>query len=126
LWGLVSIQHFGTLLFATLSLFFLSREKPIFLYISLFFAVLATFTFGNGFIVFISGSILLFFQNRRKELYIWGLILFTTLFLFFLNHNTPKSQYAIYYNPLDFAIYFFSLLGNSVISTLETYICLYG
>ena len=113
LWGLVSIQHYGTLFFAMLSFYFLT-SKTSNMYIALLFAILSTFTFGNGFLVFLIGTFILLKTKNYNQLIIWIIIGLTVTILFFYNHNSPKIKYITYYNPLDIAPYFLSLIGNFI------------
>jgi len=92
LWGLVSIQHYGTMFFTATSFYFLSRNKPN-IYWGFLFATLATFTFGNGFLSLIIGGFIVFRNRNNKNIIIWVVSSIVVFLVYFLNHNTPKIKY---------------------------------
>lgn len=68
LWAMASIQNFWILVFALGSFYALAQQTSFWRWIALGLAVLATYTSGNGALVFVAGGVVLFWQtiSQRK------------------------------------------------------------
>lgn len=76
--GLMAIQHFGVIFFVLMALTSLVNKSKSIIW-AMVFAVLAIYSFGNGFLVLFIGAIILYYQHRRQELIQW--IIFSGVFL---------------------------------------------
>ncbi|MPR34359.1 hypothetical protein [Salmonirosea aquatica] len=68
-WGVSSLCNFGVLFFAMLAFYF-ATYAPDRLFVALLFALLATYSYGNGIVVFAIIAILLWITGRRKDFFI--------------------------------------------------------
>jgi len=85
LWAMASIQNFWILVFALGSFYALAQQTKFWRWIALGLAVLATYTSGNGALVFVAGGLVLVWQtlivsngpkSSQSILQRWGFILF--------------------------------------------------
>lgn len=121
-WGAVyfatpALSNLYVIFFAFLSLYLLT--KPIFRYFlfSLLLAILATFTQGNGMLVFFAGLLPLILQKRYKEIILWSLIGIGCILFYFNGYIKPAHHPAILAtilsHPFQTAVYFFHFIGLS-------------
>lgn len=88
-WGMASIQNFGVIFFAFLCFYWLifsiefSFKK--YFYWSIFICFLGVFTSSNGIVIPIIGCLILLFQRRKREFFIWFSTSFIFLFAFFFS-----------------------------------------
>ncbi|WP_234734131.1 hypothetical protein [Tellurirhabdus bombi] len=74
LWAMASIQNFYVLVFALGAFYGLARTtRPAFI-AALFLALLASFTSGNGFLVFVAGAIVLLWTARIRQAILWLIV----------------------------------------------------
>uniref|UniRef100_A0A7C4TBC4 Glycosyltransferase RgtA/B/C/D-like domain-containing protein n=1 Tax=candidate division WOR-3 bacterium TaxID=2052148 RepID=A0A7C4TBC4_UNCW3 len=111
LWALASLSNLSVLPFAFLTIYLLAEHKNFFISIPL--AFLATFTNGNGILVFPVGLGILVYQKRFKELSMWFFFMLFAIVVYFYSFNiapcaaTPKSL-------IQLLGYFFAFLGSTV------------
>ncbi|MEO5359209.1 MAG: hypothetical protein H7843_02040 [Nitrospirota bacterium] len=119
-----SIQNFYVLLFAFISLYFLSSNKFI---LAAIFATMSTFTGGSGILCFITGVLALLLQKRFKLLAVWLVIMSINIFVYLYGYTQPTALTDLpAAHPSATAIYFIMLLGNifyipSKMDTLEVF-----
>ncbi|PSL19836.1 hypothetical protein [Dyadobacter jiangsuensis] len=108
-WGVSSLCNFGVILFVLSALYF-AVYKPERIAISLLFAVAATFTYGNGLMVFPVIGLLFLLSGYRKQFFI---TLATTLIIagiYFIDF-TPITQNLDFSNPQQVKEGFFGFFG---------------
>lgn len=108
-WGVSSLCNFGVILFVLCALYF-AVYRPARPALSLIFAVMATFTYGNGLMVFpVVGLIFLLGGHRKQFL----ATLITTLVIagiYFIDF-TPITQNLDFSNPKQVREGFFGFFG---------------
>jgi hypothetical protein len=93
-WAIVCTTMFVSTLFAFLSMYFLTTGKQSHLIWAAAFAILATFSNGNGMFTFVSGWVVFFFQ-RKRPLYqpvVWTTVMLFTIALYFYGYEKQPSQ----------------------------------
>ncbi len=108
--------------FTTLSFYFLSNfQNNISFSLSILFAVLASFSFGNGILIWVVGLIFLFLKRDYKKFLIWMFITMFFLYLYFMKGLSFRIQRTEQYasSLVSFLLYFFTSLANPL--TTEKY-----
>ena len=118
-WAMASLQNMWVLVFAMTSLYFLYQETNYSIYIALFFAVVATFTSGNGMMTFIAGAIVLGLNKKlfNYKIVLWLLFGVVSIFLYFKGYTSaadhPSVIKTLFDKPLVLVGFFFTFLGGS-------------
>jgi len=115
-WAMASLQNFYVIFFAFLSILLISKGGRIFFLLGIIFAVLATFTQGNGMFVFPIGVGILLYQRKYASFSIWLLMMLLCVGLYFHGYIQPAQHPSVlkaFYNPLLTLRYFFSFIGAS-------------
>ncbi|GGN07626.1 hypothetical protein GCM10010967_48950 [Dyadobacter beijingensis] len=108
-WGVSSLCNFGVILFVLCALYF-AAYRPEKLIISLLFAIAATFSYGNGLMVFpVTGLIFLLGGYRKQFLITLGTAL-TVAVIYFIDF-TPITQSLDLSNPQQVKEGFFGFFG---------------
>ena len=122
--SMAAISNLFVLFFAFLSVYLLTKQSMKYFIFSLLFAILATFTNGNGMFVFLIGLFFLIFQKRYKEIRSWALVGITCIWLYFLGYlkplNHPSIAAAIFIHPVETMGYFFNFLGACSLNLIPT------
>ncbi|WP_265990407.1 hypothetical protein [Larkinella insperata] len=90
IWALTGLQHITLLLLLACCLTLLRKPTALRLGIAVVLATLATFTHGNGILVFATGCFLLLLERKYKSLIPWGVFMALAL-VFYLSDYTPGS-----------------------------------
>ena len=105
-WGMAALQNYSVLCWVAAALYCICNNRS--LKWAMFFAVLATFTSGNGMFVFIIGTLVLWIQQAKpKALMAWLLLGTASIFLYFWHYNRLPQEVL----SAKFIINFFSFLG---------------
>lgn len=92
-WAMATLQNFGVLTMALLSAYFLSKRSAKHFIFACVFAVAATFSSGNGMLIFMAGLLSLFLQGRTsKERIIWTLLAILSIGLYFYSYTKPAHH----------------------------------
>lgn len=119
-WGVSSLCNFGVLLFVLSALYF-TCYRPQQTAISMFFAVLATFTYGNGLMVFPIIGLLYLITGRHKQFLITLTIALVTFVIYFSDF-TPITQNLNFSNSRqvkDGVLGIFGFIGS--VATITAY-----
>ncbi|WP_342089112.1 hypothetical protein [Dyadobacter sp. OTU695] len=108
-WGVSSLCNFGVILFVLCALYF-AVYKPEKLAVSLFFAVVATFTYGNGLMVFPVIGLLFLLGGYRKQFFITLATTLVVAIIYFIDF-TPITQNLDFSNPQQVKEGFFGFFG---------------
>ena len=81
-WAMGSLSNYPVLIFAFLSLYLINRSEIGYFCLGIFFALLSSFSQGNGMFVFFSGVLVLL--RNRPRLISWVLIGLITIFTYFI------------------------------------------
>ncbi|MBF0457965.1 MAG: hypothetical protein HQK99_08735 [Nitrospirae bacterium] len=113
-----TIQNFYVLLFAFLSLYFLTRDGSLNFITAAVFAVMATFTSGNGILCFIAGALVLLIQKRFRFLAVWLSVMSLNIIIYLYGYvppaDHPNMLRTLLTQPGTAVIYFIVLLGTVV------------
>ena len=116
-WGTSSVGNFGLLFFTTISFYFFTNSSKYGFGLSLFFAVCAMFSYGNGLAVFVVLGLYLLLSQKWKKLIILGIVFGIVLFVYSqTTANAPPAALnlaKLSSYPLAFSC-FFGFLGGSV------------
>ena len=116
-WGTSSVGNFGLLFFTTISFYFFTNSSKYGFGLSLFFAVCAMFSYGNGLAVFVVLGLYLLLSQEWKKLTTLGIVFVIVLFVY--SQTTANASPAalnltkLSSYPLAFSC-FFGFLGGSV------------
>jgi len=119
-WGVSSLCNFGVLLFVLSSLYF-ATHHPKKHYIAILFAVLATFTYGNGLMVFPVIGLIAWLMGRKKDFVITVLVTGIIAVIYFIDF-TPITQNLDFSNPQQVKegfLGYFGFIGS--IATISAY-----
>ncbi len=112
----IAITHIYVIFFSILSLWFANKNKIYGLVLSFVFAVLASFTGGSGFLVFLPLLGIIFFKHEKKTLLFSMPFIFGFLGLIISSHKTqahkPNIFKYFFEEPLSVILYFLNLLGS--------------
>lgn len=108
-WGVSSLCNFGVILFVLCALYF-AVYKPEKTAISLLFAVAATFTYGNGLMVFPVIGLLFLLRGYRKQFVVTVATTLVVAIIYFIDF-TPITQNLDFSNPLQVKEGFFGFFG---------------
>ena len=124
-WAMATLSSLWVLSFAIMSFYFLFKENNYSIYLSMFFAVIATFTIANGMMVFFAGAFVLilnkgFLKQKKILWFLFGV----TLMLFYFHDYVKPDQHPniikpLLNDPLSFILYIFGFLGNAFSSNLK-------
>jgi hypothetical protein len=89
-WGVSSLCNFGVLLFVITGFYFAVYHPNRVAY-TILFAVLATFTYGNGLMSFPIIALILLFSGKRKSAFVTLSVMGITAFIYFIDF-TPITQ----------------------------------
>ena len=113
-WACSAFFNTYVILFAFCALYFLSKNGTKNRAVAIVFAVLATYSFGNGLFVFPIGFFMLWLKGRPKKAYIiWGLAFFVMCLFYFLSYTKGinKSASVLNTNPVLFIAYISAFFG---------------
>ncbi|MBU1820353.1 MAG: hypothetical protein KKG00_02420, partial [Bacteroidetes bacterium] len=119
-WGVSSLCNFGVLLFAMLA-FYLATHHPRGIYGALLCALLATFTYGNGILVFVIIAFLLWITGRRREFFLAVFLTVLIGYLYFAGfpQKTPSLDFTNPQQVKEGIAAFFGFIGS--IAALDAY-----
>ena len=125
-WGMASLQNLYVLVFVMISLFSLTKTAGVnrFFWVACLFAVVATYTSGNGVFTFLVGAALLLFLRQNRPLLIWSALAMATAATYFWGYTSPAAHPSVYdslVNNTGRAINYFFTLTGSVFSADQTY-----
>ncbi|WP_247235739.1 hypothetical protein [Telluribacter sp. SYSU D00476] len=108
-WGVSSLANFGVLFFALLALY-LATHYPQRLLASLLAAIAATFTYGNGLMIFPVLAGLAWITGRKKDFFIIAAVAVATSIIYFIDF-TPITESMSLTNPTQVQQAIASLFG---------------
>jgi len=113
-WTEASIVYYSSNFFIIAALYFIVKKSVKFYILSIFLAVLAVISYGNGFVVFIVGSLILCYQKRYKQLGIFAAVFIFVLLAYFFDYKTPESSKSIIegFNLFNFIKTLLSFIGG--------------
>lgn len=123
-WALVSMTLYSLYMLLISSLILLTRGGSTNFFIAALLSVAATFTFGNGMLVFVSGFLVMWLSGRYKASYYlwWGMAMVLTIVFFFkgyrFNENGSTTEH-LFGNLIDTAQFFFIFLGSIFTSIIK-------
>jgi len=91
-WTESSIVYYSSNYFIIISLYCISKNSIKYFIVSIILAVFAVFSYGNGFVVFLIGILLLIYQKRYQQLAIYCVILLLVSGIYFYEYKTPVSS----------------------------------
>lgn len=116
-WGMVTFNSIIEYALVLTSLSFLNKKGKFDFTMAILFALIATFSFGNGMLVFIVGYIILFFKNQKSliKFSLWSLFMIIAILTYFYNYNIPNglgSKFDAIYQPVKAFRFFFTIWGG--------------
>ena len=120
LWAMASLQNIGVILFSLLSLYLLFRSEDLRLpdfFLSLLFAVMATYTSGNGMLVLVIALAALILRKQKVHLIvIWAAATILFISLYFYGYTSvsqhPAALDTLISKPDQLISHFFVLVGR--------------
>ena len=116
-WAMASIQNIWVLFFAFLSLYLLNNENKKSILWACIFASIATFTSGNGILVFITGILFLILRKEKKSyVLLWLTFFLINAFVYFIGLSKvghhPSFIKSFIAHPLDLLLYPMNFIGS--------------
>lgn len=119
-WGVSSLCNFGVLLFVITSFYF-AAFHPTRIQYTLPFAIIATFSYGNGLMAFPIIAVLCLLSGQRKNVFFTILVMAVISFIYFIDF-TPITQNLNLSDPKEVKegiMGFFGFIGS--IATFSAY-----
>jgi hypothetical protein len=119
-WGVSSLCNYGVLLFVLSALYF-AAYHPKQHYLALIFAVLATFTYGNGLMVFPVIGLIAWLMGRKKDFILTVVVTALIAAIYFIDF-TPITQNLNFSDPKQVKegfLGYFGFIGS--IATISAY-----
>jgi hypothetical protein len=119
-WGVSSLCNFGVLFFAMLAFYF-TTHRPRAFYAALLCALAATFTYGNGILVFVVIAVLVWISGRRREFLLTVFLTALIGYLYFAGfpQKTPSLDFTNPQQVREGVAAFFGFIGS--ITALDAY-----
>lgn len=119
-WGVSSLCNFGVLLFTLLALYQATSATGR-LWAALLFALLATYTYGNGIVVFLIIALMLWITGRQKEFFITVATTLVVGYIYFLGfpQKTDSLDFSDPQQVKEGLAGFFGFIGS--IAALDAY-----
>ena len=116
-WSILTFNGLVEYLLIVSSLYLLNNDGKLNLVFATLLAFLATFSFGNGMLVFLCGYLILFLNNKKTwfDKTFWTIAMVLSLIYYFTDYRfTAKSGSILEYlqNPFDIFQFFFVFFGN--------------
>lgn len=119
MWAMASIQNFYVLVFALSALLLLSRPNRGAFTGACLLAVAATFTSGNGLLVFPTGLLVLLVQRRRwPYLLAWTATAAVAIATYFYGYQSPAHHFSVSWTLLNVPLhqivtFFFTFIASA-------------
>ncbi len=116
LWAMASISNYYVLFFALLTMNFIAKNSVTNFVLALLFAVLATFTQGNGIVILVIGNLYLLSQRRYRYLCLWMFITGIVCFAYFYGYQSPQHHsdpFAFFANAGKAVIFMLAFIGSA-------------
>ncbi|MDD5595089.1 MAG: hypothetical protein PHY94_02470 [Candidatus Omnitrophica bacterium] len=111
-----ALSNLPVLFFSVASLYALKKGSIQYFVLSLFLAILSTFTNGNGMLVFLAALPCLVFDKKYRKSILWALAGIGCTLIYFYGYLKPVSHPSIYnaifVHPLATIGYYFNFLGS--------------
>jgi len=128
-WAMASLSNYYVILFALLSMVFITQKRLTYFGLAIFFACLSVYTQANGLVVLVVGLIYLGWlrlqskqHNINIKFFIWLVFSLLIIMLYFYGYSkhTNHSSFTEAVNKLSLLIgYFFAFLGSTVYAPLH-------
>lgn len=115
-WGTSSLGNFGLLFFVMAAGYFYTQSSLKTLIAALVFSLFATFTYGNGLLTFLIGSLVLAFTRRWRDLGATVAFFAFTMLLYALTRAHASPSGLDLTNPQNYGLAlscFFAFIGSS-------------
>jgi len=112
-WAISGLCYYGVLVFAALAFYFLQEKSPRGFYLALICSVIATFTFGNGWLCILLCIGFLIVEKNFERILAWTILLVLVLIGFFMMRFQIQFLTPINWNPLDNILFILVLLGSA-------------
>ena len=117
--GIMTMNGIFQYLLAFASLLLLNKKNQHSFFLAILFAVVATFSHGNGMFIFLAGFFVLFYNPKKtkREIFIWIVIMIFFVILYFTNYNFTigqPSKMEIFKQPITGVLFFLTFLGNFI------------
>ncbi len=109
LWALNGLQHSLVIVFMLLAMELLHKTKRYFSYLAMLVALIATFTHGNGFLVFPVSAFILLLQKKIKDFLLWILVISGFLYFYIRGRHLGGRGFDIITTIKSF----FAILGTN-------------
>ncbi|MFL0162612.1 hypothetical protein [Aquirufa salirivi] len=113
-WAITGLQHGHVTLFLLISLYLITEDKAYALVWAIVLAYFASFTFGNGFIVFIALAYVYLLQRNWKNALIVGICLLL-FFVCYLQIYHMGQAAIFHWNIKHILLSFFGFIGASAV-----------
>jgi len=113
---IMSMQYQMVILLSIASFYFLAKQRTFAFFLAIFLAYVDTFSMGNGMMVWPSGLVLLLFQVRWRDAFLWSTAAVISIYFYFHGYdfvqgNDKAFTYILEY-PVRTFIAFFTMLGG--------------
>ena len=110
-WGMASVQNFGVIFFVIGLFYFLSKDGTKDFNRAILFAILATFTSGNGFLALPIALFLLILQKENKRAIQFSIVSILLAFVYFYHYKSPENP-PFHGTIKEYSKAFLAFLGN--------------
>lgn len=116
--GVMTMNGIFQYFFALFSLWFLSKNRKLEFLFAIFFAILATFSHGNGMFVYLSGYVVMLLSGKKSKfrISVWSMVMVlsvTGYFTHYVFHTQPSSAFIVFKQPVESLMFFFAFFANN-------------
>lgn len=86
-WAIASMQYICAIVYGVITIYFLLKPKMTSLYVAMFFAVLAVFSFGSGIYCLPVGLLALLYKKDVKKIVSWAVFSAVLLLIYFWEYK---------------------------------------
>lgn len=112
-WSITSTQHFSVVLFSFLSFICIQSKNRTYTHLGAFFALCASFSFGNGFLTFLLIIFTSIIQKEFRKTLIISVYIIPNILIYLLFYEKGQEAF-LEWNWQNFLIIFFALIGGVV------------
>jgi hypothetical protein len=130
-WGMVTWNSIIQYSLVLTSLYFLNKHGSLNFAIATFFAIIATFSFGNGMLTFVVGFIILLQKEKKSmsQITLWTAFMLVSIIFYFYHYHSATgipSKLDVLKQPINAVLFFFTIWGNLFSALLNRELILYA
>ncbi|CAN5481780.1 hypothetical protein BH11BAC1_BH11BAC1_29440 [soil metagenome] len=112
-WAISGLGYYGVFIFTTLAFYFLQKQNPSAIFSALTFSLIASYTFGNGWLSFPICICFLILEKRFRELWLWMIAFALVLISYFIMRSEFHALSIANWNLTDNILFILIFSGSA-------------